>query len=255
MLCGSRDAAGDRANYAVVAHIGANAPRRDKVAPVEAGSGVARRPVSRVLSTPRRCHRGARTTIPLGRASLRASRDQPGRQGGNASGRSPLALAPSRRPYSVLLPVGFTLPLPLPVARCALAAPFHPCRQDPQLPVDRSGGLFSVALSLGSPPPAVSRHRIPVEPGLSSMPTLCERGGTAAVQPSGESGVARLSRARQAAANTGAKHGGETRARNTGAKHGRETRGRAGQAHPAIILSSANSAASVPRSARPVTAC
>jgi len=31
-----------------------------------------------------------------------------------------------------------------------------------------AGGLFSVALSLGSPPPAVSRHRIPVEPGLSS---------------------------------------------------------------------------------------
>ncbi len=30
------------------------------------------------------------------------------------------------------------------------------------------GGLFSVALSLGSPPPAVSRHRISVEPGLSS---------------------------------------------------------------------------------------
>jgi hypothetical protein len=32
-----------------------------------------------------------------------------------------------------------------------------------------TGGLFSVALSLGSPPPAVSRHRIPVEPGLSSI--------------------------------------------------------------------------------------
>jgi hypothetical protein len=31
-----------------------------------------------------------------------------------------------------------------------------------------AGGLFSVALSLGSPPPAVSRHRFPVEPGLSS---------------------------------------------------------------------------------------
>ena len=30
------------------------------------------------------------------------------------------------------------------------------------------GGLFSVALSLGSPPPAVSRHRVSVEPGLSS---------------------------------------------------------------------------------------
>jgi len=32
-----------------------------------------------------------------------------------------------RGPYSILLPVGFAVPLPLPVARCALAAPFHPC--------------------------------------------------------------------------------------------------------------------------------
>ena len=31
------------------------------------------------------------------------------------------------RPYSVLLPVGFTLPPLLPGARCALAAPFRPC--------------------------------------------------------------------------------------------------------------------------------
>ena len=31
------------------------------------------------------------------------------------------------RPYSVLLPVGFTLPSLLPGARCALAAPFRPC--------------------------------------------------------------------------------------------------------------------------------
>ena len=30
------------------------------------------------------------------------------------------------------------------------------------------GGLFSVALSLGSPPAAVSRHRASMEPGLSS---------------------------------------------------------------------------------------
>ena len=38
------------------------------------------------------------------------------------------------------------------------------------LPWDRSpfGGLLSVALSLGSPPPAVNRHRVSVEPGLSS---------------------------------------------------------------------------------------
>ena len=31
------------------------------------------------------------------------------------------------RPYSVLLPVGFTMPFLLPGPRCALAAPFHPC--------------------------------------------------------------------------------------------------------------------------------
>src|SRR5262249_24530510 len=64
--------------------------------------------------------------------------------------------------YSALLPVGFAVPPSLPKARCALAAPFHPC-------CGRSrSGLFSVALSLGSPPPAVSRHRVSVEPGLSS---------------------------------------------------------------------------------------
>src|SRR5262249_16311029 len=30
-------------------------------------------------------------------------------------------------PYLVLLRVGFALPPPLPMARCALTAPFHPC--------------------------------------------------------------------------------------------------------------------------------
>ena len=32
----------------------------------------------------------------------------------------------------------------------------------------RAGGLFSVALSLGSPPPDIIRHRMSMEPGLSS---------------------------------------------------------------------------------------
>ena len=71
-----------------------------------------------------------------------------------------------RCPYSVLLPVGFTMPPLLPVARWALTPPFHPypgwilrsCR----------GGLLSVALSLRSPSPGVTRHRVPMEPGLSS---------------------------------------------------------------------------------------
>ncbi len=132
----------------------------------------ARRPVSRVLSAPRMLAlpRGW-TAIPLRRASLRACRDQPGRQGGNAPASRRVGCchppAAAGHPYSVLLPVGFTLPPPLPGARCALAAPFHPC---PPRCWTGTGGLFSVALSLGSPPPAVNRHRVPVEPGLSSTP-------------------------------------------------------------------------------------
>ena len=72
---------------------------------------------------------------------------------------------PPRHPYSVLLPVGFTMPVPLPGPRWALTPPFHPYPAggdaDP-------GGLLSAALSLGSPPPGVTRHRVSVEPGLSS---------------------------------------------------------------------------------------
>jgi|GEM_PF-5728019 hypothetical protein len=41
----------------------------------------------------------------------------------------------------------------LPAARCALTAPFHPYRA-----ASGVGGLLSVALSLGSPPPDVIRH-------------------------------------------------------------------------------------------------
>ena len=140
------------------------------------GGKDARRPVSRVLSG---LLAQPWTAIPLGCRLRGTSRDQPGRRGGNA-----LASRGSRRaagrPYSVLLPVGFTLPALLPARRCALTAPFHPypwalrCR----------GGLFSVALSLGSPPPAVSRHRIPVEPGLSSPRLLPRaRSGRPAVWP------------------------------------------------------------------------
>src|SRR6476469_244886 len=68
-----------------------------------------------------------------------------------------------RRPYLVLLPVGLALPDSLPKPRCALTAPFQPC-----LCLSAIGGMFSVALSLESPPPDVIRHRVSVEPGLSS---------------------------------------------------------------------------------------
>src|SRR4051812_48393811 len=43
------------------------------------------------------------------------------------------------------------------------------------------GGLISVALSLESPPPDIIRHRVSVEPGLSSSPS---REGPAAIRPS-----------------------------------------------------------------------
>lgn len=38
------------------------------------------------------------------------------------------------------------------------------------------GGLLSVALSLGSPPPAINRHRVSMEPGLSSPAAFRLRG-------------------------------------------------------------------------------
>ena len=105
------------------------------------------------------------TAIPLGRRLPGASSNLPGRADLDID---PAAFALSRkaarRPYSVLLPVGFAVPPALPPARCALTAPFHPCRGIR----NTRGGLFSVALSLGSRPPDVIRHRLSTEPGLSS---------------------------------------------------------------------------------------
>ena len=78
------------------------------------------RPVSRVLYGPRKTSDVA--AIPLGRPLPAASSNQPGRQPGNRPG----AAGAPRRPYSVLLLVGFTVPSALPRPRCALTAPFHP---------------------------------------------------------------------------------------------------------------------------------
>ena len=62
------------------------------------------------------------TTIPLVRRLPGASSNLPERQIRTDPGFLP------RRSYSVLLPVGFAVPLPSPETRCALTAPFHPCR-------------------------------------------------------------------------------------------------------------------------------
>ena len=58
---------------------------------------------------------------------------------GGGAGMSPCLPRQAGRPYSVLLPVGFTLPPPLPGARCALTAPFHPC---PRAALRRLRGRF-----------------------------------------------------------------------------------------------------------------
>lgn len=82
------------------------------------GKRGARGSVSRVLSggSPRLDGHSSRATV--------TSRlKQPTR----ATGR----IRPMCRPYSVLLPVGFAVPPPLLEARCALTAPFHPCRPKP----------------------------------------------------------------------------------------------------------------------------
>ena len=92
----------------------------------------ARRSVSRVLSRPK-----AGMAIHLGRSSPNASRDRPERRRGRPARRRRDADAACRS-YLVLLPVGFSLPPPLPAARCALTAPFHPCR-----PCHPTNGLAS----------------------------------------------------------------------------------------------------------------
>lgn len=87
-------------------------------------------PISRVLS---------RTVIHLGLLSPTSSSNQPEPNAGHAKGS-----------YLVLLRMGFTLPPLLPVARCALTAPFHPYQQ--------VGGIFSVALAVDSHPPGITWH-------------------------------------------------------------------------------------------------
>ena len=159
----------------------------------------ARRPVSRVLSAP--------PLVSLWRAGRPflwdAPRGAPHATNPDGEAGMPLRRHRRSRPYSVLLPVGFTLPPLLPGARCALAAPFRPCPRGAQWGshgAPCAGGLFSVALSLGSPPPAIGRHRIPVEPGLSSAGSAGQaRGQAAAVRPSGGAGDAREVTPRQAA--------------------------------------------------------
>jgi hypothetical protein len=119
-------------------------------------------------------------TIPLGRPLPDASRDLPGwlrrkrRLPHRFPGRPAIPMRscsrwglPCRRRYRRR---GALLPHPFTLAARRLRR--------------RAGGLLSVALSLGSPPPGITRHRVSVEPGLSSNPPLPAM--PAVIQPSGE---------------------------------------------------------------------
>jgi len=136
---------------------------------------IASRPVSRVLYGPR--SRVDVTAIPLGRPLPDASSNQPGRRPGDRLGR----FRPCR-PYSVLLPAGLALPLPLPVARCALTAPFHPYLQ----PGPRGVGARRFAFCGAFPGVApAGRYPAPCLRGARTFLSLAE----AAVQPTGATAI------------------------------------------------------------------
>ncbi len=119
---------------------------------------------------------GRMTTIHLGRPLPDASRDQPGRRGRKGPWHG---LRLPCRPYSVLLPVGFTVPPPLPEARCALTAPFHP------YPPGRSrGGRFAFCGTFPGVAPA-GHYPAPYFRGARTFLPSALTPRPAAVQPSG----------------------------------------------------------------------
>jgi len=82
------------------------------------------------------------------------------------------------RPYSVLLPVGFTVPPLLPGARCALAAPFRPC---PRAAVRRLRGRF---VFCGTFPRVAPAGRYPAPYSRGARTFLYRLATAAAVRPS-----------------------------------------------------------------------
>ena len=115
-----------------------------------------RRPVSRVLFP-----LSWEIAIHLGHPLPDASRDPPGQRHGNM----PLDHSPSVAPIRSC-------------SRCGLPCHRRYRRRGALLPHPftltchtrkYAGGFLSVALSLRLPPPGVTRHRVSVEPGLSSL--------------------------------------------------------------------------------------
>ena len=124
-------------------------------------------------------------TIHLGRPLPDASRDRPGRRHGS---RLP-TLPPACRPYLVLLPVGFALPPPLPGARCALTAPFHPYRPSWALPPKPALAVcFLWHCPWGRPRRTLSGTVLPWSPDFPPRAGNPARSGHPAVWPTGKVG-------------------------------------------------------------------
>ena len=117
----------------------------------------------------------------VSKAERTESADKPGSVEGNHSSGIRVATdlkQPTREqrgprlwvPYLALLRVGFTVPLPLPVARCALTAPFHP-----YLCTTEVGHRRFVFCCTGRrlTPPRRYLAPCPMEPGLSSTHETC----------------------------------------------------------------------------------
>ncbi len=126
----------------------------DGAGPGDAESRKARWPVSRVLSPAPRPGDGHSSGTPVARRLARPTR---------AAARKPAAGEPAAAPIWSCSRWG--LPCHRRYRRRGALLP-HPFTLASR--PKRGGGLLSVALSLGSPPPGVTRHRVSVEPGLSS---------------------------------------------------------------------------------------
>src|SRR5262249_55940616 len=100
----------------------------------------------------------------------------PGGSSGNETG----GLASAAPPLFGLAPGGVCRAVP--VARTAVRS-YRTLSPLPSQARALEGGLLSVALSLGSPPPEVIRHRASKEPGLSSLSADTLATGRVAIRP------------------------------------------------------------------------
>jgi len=111
------------------------------------------------------------TTIHLGRRLPGASSNLPGRPDPDTGpGHHRLRADARARPYSVLLPVGFAVPLPLPERGALLPHRFTLTSSLAGGAVSFCGTVPEVRPRLRAvSPPDVIRHRMSMEPGLSSQ--------------------------------------------------------------------------------------